>query len=421
MGQGSRHIIQLARRFASEDWGGTETVILQTCKQLLSRGYQTELMCTLATASKKREQIEGLTVSRFPYFYPYWGLAEKAKRLLDKKGGSPFSFSLLRAMLKAPDLDLVHLHVGNRIGGIGRYVARKRGIPYIISIHGGLFDVPPAEAQTWTAPANKAFEWGKLLGWWVGSRRVYSDAAAIVCVGQREQELVKEKFPDKRVVHIPNGVDLEHFARGDGAVFRAKYGISSDKYVMLTVARIDSQKNQLFLVKALPDILKVQPDAHLVLIGAVTNQQYFAGIEEVIANTGMQDHVTVIPGLEANSQELVDAYHGADLFVLPSVHEPFGIVLLEAWASRLPVIASSTGGIPYFVSHDETGLLFEPNNKDAFVECLDKVINSEYLSKQLSIKGFEQATQYYSWEAVTEQLSRLYEDVINKTQTVEFE
>jgi glycosyltransferase involved in cell wall biosynthesis len=164
------NVVQVARRFAVNDWGGTETVILETSKQLLRMGHRTEILCTLATANVKSDNLEGVPVRRVPYFYPFFGLSEEAKRLLDRKGGSPFSFSLHRALMQYPDLDLIHLHTGTRLGAIGRYVAVKRRIPYVVSLHGAVFDVPPEEAATWTAPSKGVIEWGKILGWWVGSR-----------------------------------------------------------------------------------------------------------------------------------------------------------------------------------------------------------------------------------------------------------
>ena len=77
------HTVQLARRFVREDWGGTETVMFETGKRLLSMGHQTEVLCTLATAQEKSDDFDGLQVRRFPYFYPYIGLGNEARELLD--------------------------------------------------------------------------------------------------------------------------------------------------------------------------------------------------------------------------------------------------------------------------------------------------------------------------------------------------
>ena len=408
------NILQVTRRFVQNDWGGTETVIFETSKQLLGMGHHTEIYCTTATAVPGRDgdAIGNLAIRRYPYFYPYLGLSDEAKQIFDRKGGSPFSFSLMRGLKGYANPDLMHLHGGNRIGGIARYVARKRRIPYVVSLHGGVFDVPVGEAQSWTAPAKGALEWGKVLGLWVGSRRVLDDAAAIICVGKREQELAQEHFPAKRVVHLPNGVDIERFEVGDGAGFRQRYGIAQDARVMLVVARIDSQKNQLFAVEALPKLLAVDAKFHLVLIGHVTNQAYCKQVEDAAAAAGVADRLSLIPGLGVGSQDLVDGFKAADCFLLPSIHEPFGIVILEAWAAGLPVLASRVGGIPSFVEDGRDGLLFEANDQAGFVGQVKRLVDEPGYGQALAAAGHGKARGEYSWKRITERLVAVYQEVL---------
>jgi glycosyltransferase involved in cell wall biosynthesis len=353
-------------------------------------------------------------VRRFPYFYPYIGLSEAAKRVLDKKGGSPFSFPLMRALQRSPDLDIIHLHAGNRIGGIGRHVAQQKKIPYIISIHGGVFGVPEEEAQTWSQPTKGAFDWGKVLGWWVGSRQLFDDAAAVLCVDGNEVPLAQEKYPGKHIEHLPNGVDVARFAQGDGAAFRAQHNIPADALVLATIARIDSQKNQQLLARLLPALREQAPNTHLLLIGAVTDQAYYNQLMEILENTGMAEHATVLPGLDGGSQDLVDAYHAADIFTLPSVHEPFGIVILEAWASGLPVIATRIGGIPAFVEDGKDALLFTSNDEEDFLKSFTALANDPEHSETLAAAGKKKAVTQFSWDKITKRLVQIYEEAIRE-------
>ena len=253
------NIVQVPRRFVRSHWGGTETVILETCKRLLKMGHHTEIICPDALADKDKEVMGGVHISRVPYFYPYLGLSHEAKEQLDRKGGNLFSFALMRALGKYQGLDLIHLHTAKRPGGIGRYMAIKRNIPYVVSLHGGVFDVPDEEAETWTAPTQGTLEWGKILGWWVGSRRVLDDAAAILCVGEEERRQTQQRFPDKKVLHLANGVDPDSFLTGDKDGFRNAYHIPSDACVIVTVGRIDPQKNQIFAIDLLPELIKINP------------------------------------------------------------------------------------------------------------------------------------------------------------------
>ena len=408
------NIIQIPRLFVRSHWGGTETVILETCKRLLKMGHHTEIICPNALAKEDKETIGGVRVTRMPYFYPYLGLSREAKNLLDRKGGNLFSFAMMRFLRKYPDLDLIHLHTSKRPGGIGRYVAMKRGIPYVVSLHGGVFDVPDEEAATWTAPTEGTFEWGKILGWWVGSRRVLDDAAAILCVGEEEQRLTQQRFPDKKVIHLANGVDPDRFATGDRNGFRNTYHIPSDAYVLITVGRIDPQKNQIFAINILPELIQLNPKAHVVIIGPVTNENYSQKLTRKINEKGLDDHVTIIDGLAAGSQELVDAYHGADIFLLPSVHEPFGIVILEAWAAGLPVVASRVGGIPSFVDDGEDGLLFDPKDEAGFISVFKTILESPEKARALGAAGRVKARGQYSWDRITQFLVDIYEEAVRE-------
>jgi len=239
------------------------------------------------------------------------------------------------------------------------------------------------------------------------------DAAAIICVGQKEQEETQARLPHKKVVHLPNGVDTERFANGEGSSFREQHNISQDAYVILVMGRIDPQKNQLFPIQMMPELLKVKPNAHLLLIGHVTNHSYHQKLLDNIDEYQVVDKVTLIPGVDGQSDELVNAYHAADLFCLPSIHEPFGIVVLEAWAAGLPVLASRVGGIPSFVDNDIDGVLFETNDNESFVTAFSSITNNDRGSK-IARAGRQKANEKYSWQQITIQLLDIYEEAIRE-------
>lgn len=356
--------------------------------------------------------MDGVTVRRFGYFYPYFGLSDAARLQLDRKGGNLFSFPMLRELSRIPGLDLIHLHTGKRLGAIGRYVAAHRHIPYVISLHGGVYDVPKGEAQTWTAPTSGTIEWGKLLGMWVGARRVLDDAAAIICVGLKEAEEARLRHPNQSVVHLPNGVDADRFASGDGKGFRARHGIAQSSFVVVVVGRIDPQKNQLLAVRMLAELRRDAVDAQLVLVGHVTNAEYDAQLARETADLGLSDRVTLIRGLETSDPELVNAYHAADLFLLPSVHEPFGIVILEAWAAGLPVAASRVGGVPSFVADGENGCLFPSGDLAAVTRLVKDLIAHPEARRKIADAGRKKARDEFGWDRITKRLVGIYEEAL---------
>jgi len=404
-------IVHLPRRFVRQEWGGTETVVLETAKQQIAAGHHASILCPSMLSTAGADAMDGVPILRVPYFYPYLGLSADARLQLDKKGGNIFSFSLLRALAQLPQLDIIHLHTGKRVGGIARMAARKRRIPYIISLHGGVFDVPDEEAASWTAPSTGAWEWGKMLGWWVGSRRVMDDAAAIVCVGAQEREEVAARYPRQRVVYLPNGVNTTRFATGDGQAFRLKHGIAREATVILCVGRLDQQKNQQLLLQVFPELRARMPEAHLVCMGAVTNEAYYQRLIAMRDSSAHAAAITLLTGVPHDSPDLVDAYHAADVFVLPSIHEPFGIVILEAWSAGTPVIASRVGGVQTLVTDGEDGLLFDPHDSAALLERLLAVLQHPERRAALRERALANVHAQYSWEAVTQRLLTLYEDV----------
>ncbi|MEW6753865.1 MAG: glycosyltransferase family 4 protein [Candidatus Latescibacterota bacterium] len=406
-------VVHVPRRFVRQEWGGTETVILETSRVLLRRGHGSRVVCAAALASAPREVLQGVPVERLPYFYPYWGLSARAREQLDRKGGNLFSFALLRRLQRPGDADIIHLHTGKRVGGIVRHAAHRLRIPYVVSVHGGALDVPAGEALSWTEPTRGSLEWGKALGWWVGSRRVWEDAAAILCVGRREQEMMQERHPGQRVIHLPNGVDVRRFAAGTGDSFRQRHGMGPQDRVILTVGRIDAQKNQLFLVRALPRLLRQEARTRLLLVGHVTGEEYCSRVQQEARALGVAERVTLIRGLDPASQELVEAYHAADLFALPSVHEPFGIVILEAWAAGLPVIASNVGGVPSFVEDGKDGLLFPPGDEEAFLGHVCRIWREPRAAARLGSLGRIKAEERFSWDHVTDRLLEIYEEAIH--------
>jgi glycosyltransferase involved in cell wall biosynthesis len=405
------NIVQVPRRFVRSCWGGTETVVLETSRQLRALGHEVRIFCPDALADRARESMGGVEVERFPYIYPYWGLSAEARRQLDYKGGNLFSPALWRALLRLEGLDLVHLHTRGRLGGIVRRVARRRNIPYVVSLHGGVYDVPAEEKAALLDPTRGAVEWGKVLGWYVGSRRVLDDASAIICVGPEEQARVQERFPRKLVVYLPNGVEVARFRSGEGSAFRARHSIPAEARVIGVVARIDPQKNQGLLVDLLPSL---PPDVHLLLVGHVTDPAYLGLLRGRIAAAGLAERVTLVEGLDGQGQDLVDAYHAADVVCLPSIHEPFGIAILEAWAAKRAVVAARVGGVARLVDEGRNGLLFSPTG-EAGAElrearaALLAVLDDPALRASLAENGARAATAEYDWSRITAALLEVYE------------
>ncbi|MDZ8118386.1 glycosyltransferase family 4 protein [Pontiella agarivorans] len=405
-------VVHVMRRFTPEKWGGTESVVFSVSKELTRRKIVNRVFCTDMLAESGFHTLESVSVRRFSYCFPWLFLSRAARKKLELKGGSPLSLPLFFALLVEKDISVIHTHVQKRLGGMARTVARLKKIPYVVSLHGGCFSVPTEQLEKMTEPFRGKPEWGKAFGALFGSRRVLEDADAIICVGRNEADEARKRFPDKPVHYLPNGVDVRRFSEADGEAFRKKYGFRPREKIVLCVSRIDYQKNQLGLVRAFSAFAENHPDHRLVLIGPVTVEAYRDTLEKEIQTLGLSGRVTVIEGLSPLDPLLPSAYKAAEMFVLPSVHEPFGIVVLEAWAAGLPVVANRIGGIPGFVKHRETALLTEPGDDDALREGMEILAEDIALRSDLSRRAFGEVASTYDWSKVTDRLLAVYEEVI---------
>ena len=151
----------------------------------------------------------------------------------------------------------------------------------------------------------------------------------------------------------------------DGDLFRSRYGISAGDRLVVCVSRIDYQKNQLLLVRAFARFAARHPEWRLVLVGPITAEAYHERIAAAAAESIPDGRFLAIPGFGPDDPLLPAAFRAADIFVLPTRHEPFGIVVLEAWAARAPVVAARVGGIPGFAEDGRDILFFPSENLDA--------------------------------------------------------
>jgi glycosyltransferase involved in cell wall biosynthesis len=288
--------------------------------------------------------------------------------------------------------------------------AKKKKIPCIMSLHGGFVDVPQKEMQELIAPMAHKLPYGgiieRILGW---SKDLMAGIDGVICVGRNEYEKLSAKYPQKLVVHLPNGVDTNKFNRPKSSLpdCRTLWGIPSDARLILCVSRLDYQKNQLQLVHLLSELQKRGDKAPVLLIGPPTAKWYEEEIRHQATELGVAEHLTIIPGLSPDDPLLLGAYKTADVFILPSQHEPFGIVVLEAWSAGIPVIGSNVGGLSFLIKDGINGLQFEQGNDEALLATYDKLFETNGWKDALVKQAYEDV-EGYSWESVAQSLLGIY-------------
>ena len=395
-------IAHIVRRFTFSEWGGTESVVWHIAKQQKAQGLQPEILCTAALDKVGMEVVDGITIRRFSYLYPYFPMPEKDRLALDKKGGNPFSPELMKALQKGK-FDIFHIHAGGRLANYTLRLAKKISVPALMSLHGGSCAIPQQEMELMLKPLKHKFSYGGIIDRLCRMRKTpESQADVLLALSREEVEKLKKRYPEKQVELFPNGI--LHRELPDVGDFRKKHQIPEEKKLLLCISRIDYQKNQ----KILLELLKKHDDTHLLLIGPVTAQWYLDEILTEAENADTKKRLTIIPGLPPDSIELLKALKTAYCFILPSRHEPFGIAALEALDAEVPLIASAVGGLKDFLVDGKNALLFEDNNAASLLEAYNKI---ELLRNDLIANGTTTA-QEYNWQNIAEKLTDLYRGLL---------
>ena len=395
-------IAHIVRRFTFTEWGGTESVVWHIARQQKMQGMTPEILCTAALDKVGTEVVDGITIKRFPYFYPYFPMPEKDKIALDKKGGNPLAPALMRE-LKNGQYDIFHLHAGGRLAQYAIKLAGKTATPTLMSLHGGSCAIPEQEMALMLRPLKHKFSYGGIIDRLTGARFAPESCAnVLLALSKEEVKKLQTRYPKARVELFPNGILHRELPEADG--FREKYNIPADKKLLLCISRIDYQKNQ----KIMLELLKNHRDTHCLLIGPVTASWYWDELQAEAESLEVRDRLTLIPGLPPDSRELLQALKSAYCFILPSRHEPFGIAALEALDANLPLIASAVGGLKDFLVNGENALLFEDNNTVDFLKAYSQL---DALKNKL-IAGGEATAKMYNWQSIAGKLSDIYRELL---------
>jgi len=402
--------VQILRRFSFNEWGGTETVVWNLARQLRATGNPVEIAATAAFDRVGCREVEQIAVHRFKTFYPMLGLRAESRATLERKGGNPFALGLYNYLVGTP-ADLLHCHCMQRLANTTRRAAAAKDIPYVISFQGGHAELAEPELLEMTKPIQFWLNYGNVLDYWFHERSYLNQAHGIVCVDYQEYQDVRQRFPEKPVEYLPNGVDHVRFGTPSGVNFRAVFNIPPDRCLILCISRIDSTKNQHRLLELTRALLDRHQNPHLVLIGPISSELYYEKLIGDMAELNLSDRVTISRGLRFDDPLLEAAYQAADCFILPSVQEPFGIVVLEAWAAGTPVICSRVDGLRRLVTDGETGLFFDDFSSDDLLRKFQLLQEHPELRQRLIDGGRREVTAKYSWEKVARQLLNFYDTV----------
>jgi D-inositol-3-phosphate glycosyltransferase len=243
-------------------------------------------------------------------------------------------------------------------------------------------------------------------------KSVLETAERVVATSPQEEEHMRSLVSAKGSIDvIPCGTDIDRFGSITREEARQKLGIPSEAKVVLYVGRFDPRKGIETVVRAVSQSsLRGKADLRLI-IGGGSRPGQSDGIEReriegIVCEFDMED-MTSFPG-RLGDIILPMHYAAADVCVVPSHYEPFGLVAIEAMASGVPVVASDVGGLQFTVVPEETGLLCPPKDDVAFATAIDRILTNPDWQVQLGQAARRRVESKFSWEGVATQLSQLY-------------
>ena len=238
------------------------------------------------------------------------------------------------------------------------------------------------------------------------SRWKYRQVDCFICASDAIRRIVvSDGIPRKRTVTVHEGIDLGRVAAAPPATLHQELWLPHEAPLVGNVAALVPHKGQRHLVDAAARVLPEHPDARFIIAG---EGELRASLEQQIRQHHLEKHVMLV-GFRADILSLHKAF---DVFAMSSVTEGLGTSLLDAMACGKPVVATTVGGIPEVVVHEETGLLVPPRDPAAMAAAIVRLLADPGLRQQMGEAGLARVRTHFSAETMVQNTLRVYQQVV---------
>jgi glycogen synthase len=296
------------------------------------------------------------------------------------------------------EFDLVHGHdwlVANACD----HLARRFETPLLTTIHATEY----GRHQGWVKDHPQSYIHG--VERWITNR----SQRVITCSAyMRDQVADVFGVPPRRITAIPNGIDPADLPQPDAASLarlRAEFAAPDERLVLL-IGRLVYEKGFQLALEAMPEVIEAVPGTRFLVAGTGTHEEE---LKEQAEELGLMEHGTFLGWI--GDDTLRSLYRIADLTVVPSIYEPFGLVALEAMASGCPCIVADTGGLREVVPHEEAGLRFRARDPEALAEVAIRVLSDPDLEARLIAEAREHVRRF-DWSDVAAQTAAVYDELL---------
>jgi D-inositol-3-phosphate glycosyltransferase len=304
-------------------------------------------------------------------------------------------------LLRGPGADVLHANYWLS-GMAGHQLKHQLDVPLVCTFH--TFARVKAEGGD-LEPVRRERAELEIIG--------CADAICVSCSEEERQFRRHHGDPPGRVEIVAPGVEHAFFAPGDQGGARWALGLPSDAPVLLFVGRIQPLKGADVAVRTLASLDR--PDALLAIVGGASGadgDHEVEKLEVLVDELDVRGQVRFVP---PQPHHLLSTYYrAADVVLVPSRSESFGLVALEAAACGVPVVASAVGGLLTLVDHGHSGFLVPGRDPDAFAAYTTEILDNGLLAAQMATHGAARARQY-TWSLAAARLRRVYADVSART------
>ena len=298
---------------------------------------------------------------------------------------------------EAFDFDLVHGHDW-LVAGACDQLARRFEAPLVTTVHATEY----GRHQGWVVDHPQAYIHG--VERWITNR----SGRVIACSAyMREQIADIFAVAPGRITVIPNGIDPADLPQpGAAEMARLRSGFAApEERLVLLIGRLVYEKGFQLALEAMPRVIAAVPGTRFLVAGSGTHEEE---LKKQAQELGLMEHGTFLGWI--GDDVLRSLYGIADLTVVPSIYEPFGLVALEAMASGCPVIVADTGGLREVVPHELAGLRFRPRDPAALAEVAIRVLSDPDLEARLVAEAHEHVRRF-DWTDIAAQTAEVYADL----------
>lgn len=282
--------------------------------------------------------------------------------------------------------DLVHIHSPCTLGNAAIRYGLSRGLPVVATYHTHF----PTYLRYYKMDLFAGIGW-KFI------RSFYSRCDAVIVPSKATLDDLEAQGM-KNLIHIPHGVDTDHFSpRFRSSEWRENVG-GNDKIIVGFVGRLVWEKNLMALVEAY-DALRNKDKIRMVIVGDGPARKKLEILMPYAHFTGFQTR-----------EEVAVSYASMDVFVMPSVTETFGNVTVEAMASGVVAVCAAAGGALDIIDPGVTGVLVAPNDSLALAQAIDQIVEQPQMRKKLADAGLS-ASQQFQWKKTLERYEALYSEL----------